>query len=71
MQPSLRVGVAGLGTVGVAVLQLLEKQAAALAARTGRAMSTRQLLLQNFAGFREVAHVVYRENPLIYFELLL
>jgi homoserine dehydrogenase len=38
MQPSLRVGVAGLGTVGVAVLQLLEKQAAALAARTGRAI---------------------------------
>jgi homoserine dehydrogenase len=38
MLPSLRVGIAGLGTVGVAVLRLLERQAAILAARTGRAI---------------------------------
>jgi homoserine dehydrogenase len=36
MQPSLRVGVAGVGTVGAAVLKLLAGQAAALASRTGR-----------------------------------
>jgi homoserine dehydrogenase len=36
MQLPLRVGVAGLGTVGLAVLELLDRQAAALAARCGR-----------------------------------
>ncbi len=36
MQHLLRVGVAGLGTVGLAVLALLERQAAGLAARSGR-----------------------------------
>jgi homoserine dehydrogenase len=35
MQHLLRVGVAGLGTVGLAVLALLERQAASLAARSG------------------------------------
>ncbi|HLH12441.1 MAG TPA: homoserine dehydrogenase [Methylovirgula sp.] len=35
MQP-LRVGIAGLGTVGAAVLKLLDRQAAALALRYGR-----------------------------------
>jgi len=38
MQPSLRVGIAGVGTVGGAVLQLLERQAAVLANRTGRSI---------------------------------
>ncbi len=36
MLPPLRVGVAGLGNVGAAVLQLLATQADVLAARTGR-----------------------------------
>ena len=36
MLPPLRVGVAGLGTVGSAVLRLLEQQREALARRTGR-----------------------------------
>jgi homoserine dehydrogenase len=36
MQHVLRVGVAGLGTVGLAVLDLFDRQAAALAARCGR-----------------------------------
>jgi homoserine dehydrogenase len=36
MPPSLRVGIAGVGTVGSAVLALLAKQSAALASRTGR-----------------------------------
>ncbi len=36
MKPPLRVGVAGLGTVGAGTLQLLERQADLLAARAGR-----------------------------------
>ena len=36
MGGTLRVGIAGLGTVGAAVVRLLEGQAEALAARTGR-----------------------------------
>jgi homoserine dehydrogenase len=36
MQHVLRVGAAGLGTVGLAVLELLDRQATALAARCGR-----------------------------------
>ena len=39
MLPPLRVGVAGLGNVGAAVLQVLAVQAEALAARTGRAIA--------------------------------
>jgi homoserine dehydrogenase len=35
MQSPLRIGLAGLGTVGVAVLRLLERQAEALTSRTG------------------------------------
>ena len=36
MAEPLRVGIAGLGTVGASVIRLLERQAAALAARAGR-----------------------------------
>ena len=36
MTTSLRVGIAGLGTVGASVIRLLDRQAEALAARTGR-----------------------------------
>ena len=36
MSPPLRVGVAGLGTVGTAVLALLQRQASSLAGRAGR-----------------------------------
>ena len=39
MTTSLRVGIAGLGTVGASVIRLLERQAGALAARTGRRIS--------------------------------
>ena len=39
MTTSLRVGIAGLGTVGASVVRLLERQAGALAARTGRRIS--------------------------------
>ncbi len=38
MSTQLRVGVAGLGTVGASVLRLLERQAGDLAARTGRSI---------------------------------
>ncbi|MDP2358004.1 MAG: homoserine dehydrogenase [Beijerinckiaceae bacterium] len=39
MTTSLRVGIAGLGTVGASVIRLLERQSAALEARTGRRIS--------------------------------
>ncbi|SFJ57334.1 homoserine dehydrogenase [Jannaschia pohangensis] len=39
MTPTLRLGIAGLGTVGVGVLRIVENQAALLSARTGRAIS--------------------------------
>ncbi|ACB95027.1 homoserine dehydrogenase [Beijerinckia indica] len=38
MQRPLRVGIAGLGTVGAAVIKLLDRQAEALASRVGRAV---------------------------------
>ncbi|MDB5651878.1 MAG: Homoserine dehydrogenase [Hyphomicrobiales bacterium] len=38
MSEPLRVGIAGLGTVGASVIRLLERQAGALAARAGRAI---------------------------------
>ncbi|MDG1067428.1 MAG: homoserine dehydrogenase, partial [Sulfitobacter sp.] len=38
MTKPLRLGIAGLGTVGVGVVQILRKQAALLEARTGRAV---------------------------------
>ena len=38
MSSPLRVGIAGLGTVGASVIKLLERQSAALASRTGRAI---------------------------------
>ena len=39
MSNPLRVGIAGLGTVGASVITLLERQSAALASRTGRAIA--------------------------------
>ena len=38
MSEPLRLGIAGLGTVGAAVIRLLTAQAGDLAARTGRAI---------------------------------
>ncbi len=35
----LRLGIAGLGTVGVGVVRIIRKQAALLEARTGRAIT--------------------------------
>ncbi len=39
MSKPLRLGIAGLGTVGVGVLRILRQQAALLEARTGCAMT--------------------------------
>ncbi len=41
MSNPLRVGIAGLGTVGASVIKLLERQSAALASRTGRSIEVR------------------------------
>ena len=38
MVEPIRVGIAGLGTVGVSVMRLLERQSNALASRTGRSI---------------------------------
>ena len=39
MSQSLRVGIAGLGTVGASVIHLLDRQASALAGRSGRSIA--------------------------------
>lgn len=38
MSDTLRLGIAGLGTVGVGVIRIVEKQAALLAQRTGKSI---------------------------------
>jgi homoserine dehydrogenase len=40
MPPPLRIGIAGLGTVGAVVITLLGRQAEALARQTGRPLSS-------------------------------
>lgn len=47
MSKPLRVGIAGLGTVGASVIRLLERQAAALAARTGRQITVAAVSARN------------------------
>jgi homoserine dehydrogenase len=81
MQPSLRVGIAGLGTVGVAVLRLLEKQAVALAARTGRTIEVvavsardsardRGVDLSRFEWFAEPTALAVAPNIDLFVELM-
>ena len=47
MLPPLRVGIAGLGTVGLAVLRLLNRRATTLAAMTGRAIEITAVSAKN------------------------
>ena len=54
MSSPLRLGVAGLGTVGGALLKLLDRQAAALAARTGREIAAVAVSAQNRGKVRDL-----------------
>jgi homoserine dehydrogenase len=65
MQPSLRVGIAGLGTVGVAVLRLLERQATMLAARTGRTVEVVAVSARDAGRDRgvDLAHSAWFADP--------
>ncbi len=54
MSSPLRLGVAGLGTVGAALIKLLDRQAAALAARTGRQIVVTAVSAQNRAKARDL-----------------
>ena len=47
MKPSLKIAVAGLGTVGAGTLQLLERQAGRLAQRAGRPISVAAVSARN------------------------
>lgn len=47
MAEALKVGVAGLGTVGASVVQLLEKHGAAIARKTGRAVTVTAVSARN------------------------
>lgn len=55
MKPVLRVGVAGLGTVGAGVVKLLHDNADLIAARAGRAISVTAVSARNRAAGRGVS----------------
>ncbi len=81
MQHQLRVGIAGLGTVGLAVLNLLDRQAESLATQTGRkiavtAVSAKQrqkdrgLDLARFAWFDDPVKLAASANIDLFVELI-
>ncbi len=54
MPPPLKVGLAGLGTVGLAVLQLIEKQREPLIARCGRGIEVTAVSARSRAKYRGI-----------------
>jgi homoserine dehydrogenase len=81
MQHPLRVGVAGLGTVGAAVLQLLDRHAASLAQRCGRKITVtavsakkprkeRGVDLSRFAWFDDPAKLAVSPDIDLFVELI-
>lgn len=66
MASPLRIGIVGLGTVGTAVVQLLDRQAEALTARTGRPISVAGVSARSKARERgfDVARLAWFEDPL-------
>ncbi len=62
MSPPLRVGVAGLGTVGTAVLRLLDRQAASLSRRAGRAVEVRAVSARRREG-RDIGRADWYADP--------
>ena len=65
MAEPLRVGIAGLGTVGASVIRLLERQGAALAARSGRAVKITAVSARDKSRDRgvNVSNMVWFDDP--------
>ena len=68
MSAPLRVGVAGLGTVGAAVLRLLDRQAASLRLRTGRAIQVTGVCARDSGKARNIddfvlGRAVWHDDP--------
>jgi homoserine dehydrogenase len=65
MAEPLRVGIAGLGTVGASVIRLLERQAGALAARSGRKIKVTAVSARDRARERgvDVSDLVWFDDP--------
>ena len=81
MTQPLRLGIAGLGTVGVGVVRILRKQAALLTARTGREISIsavsarsrdkdRGISLSDYAWEDDAAALAMRDDVDLYVELI-
>ena len=65
MLPPLRVGIAGLGTVGLAVLHLLDRRAAVLAAMSGRPIQITAVCAKNRSKDRglDLARFTWFDDP--------
>ena len=65
MAEPLRVGIAGLGTVGASVIRLLERQAGALAARSGRSIKVTGVSARDRSRDRgvDVAGLAWFDDP--------
>ncbi len=65
MSEPLRLGIAGLGTVGVGVLKILQKEAAMLTARTGREITVSAVSARNRGKDRGVSleGYVWEDDP--------
>ncbi len=65
MAEPLRVGIAGLGTVGASVIRLLERQAAALAARAGRGVKVTAVSARDKSRDRgvDLSGVIWFDDP--------
>lgn len=66
MAEPLRVGIAGLGTVGASVIRLLERQSAALAARSGRSIQVVAVSARDRSRDRgvDVGSLAWFEDPI-------
>jgi len=65
MAEPLRVGIAGLGTVGASVIRLLDRQAGALAARSGRSIKVTAVCARDRARDRgvDVSGLAWFDDP--------
>ena len=63
MSSPLRVGVAGLGTVGAAVLQVLARRGESLAARAGQPIQVVAVSARNKSKARDVGAASWHDDP--------